>query len=238
MTDYYGLVRSEIAPLLPARLGNGGGRILEFGCAAGETLHWLKQHFPAAETVGIEINRALEERLARNVSKAIFIEPQDRLPAGLGAFELILALDVLEHLADPLAMLRQLSAQLAPGGTIIVSLPNIAHYSVTLPLLFQRRFDYQDAGILDRTHLRFFVEETAIALMNDAGLVVESGVVNGLQRRRNQLINLATFGILRHRLVEQYIMRGRLVDGVFSQPPVKWQRNAQRGLVATGQIGS
>lgn len=237
MTDYYGLVRSEIAPLLPHRLGGGGGRILDFGCGAGETLRWLRQVYPAAETTGVDANRALAERLQRNADRAIFIEPHDRLPADLGAFDLILALDVLEHLADPLAMLRQLVGQLAPGGTVIVSVPNVAHYSVVMPLLMRRRFAYQDAGILDRTHLRFFVEDTALALMNDAGLVVDAGVVNGLQRRRNQLINLASFGLLRHRMVEQYIMRGHVAAGAFAQPRVAWQMTGRNTAELARQIG-
>lgn len=237
MTDYYGLVRSEIAPLLPHRLGGGGGRILDFGCGAGETLRWLRQVYPAAETTGVDANRALAERLQRNADRAIFIEPHDRLPADLGAFDLILALDVLEHLADPLAMLRQLVGQLAPGGTVIVSVPNVAHYSVVMPLLMRRRFAYQDAGILDRTHLRFFVEDTALALMNDAGLVVDAGVVNGLQRRRNQLINLASFGLLRHRMVEQYIMRGHVAAGAFAQARVAWQMTGRNTAELARQIG-
>lgn len=236
MTDYYGLVRSEIAPLLPQRLG-GGGRILDFGCGAGETLRWLRQVYPSAETVGVDANRALEERLQRNADRAIFIEPHDRLPGNLGAFDLILALDVLEHLADPLAMLRQLVAQLAPGGTVIVSVPNVAHYSVVLPLLLRRKFTYEDAGILDRTHLRFFVEDTALALMNDAGLLVDAGVVNGLQRRRNQLINLASFGLLRHRMVEQYIMRGQVAGGAFAQARVSWQQTGRHTAEQARQIG-
>lgn len=237
MTDYYGLVRSEIAPLLPPRLGSGGGRVLDFGCGAGETLNWLRQIYPAAEMVGIDANRALQERLQRNADRAIFIEPHDRLPANLGQFDLVLALDVLEHLADPLSMLRQLVAQLAPGGSVIVSLPNVAHYSVVMPLLMRRRFAYQDAGILDRTHLRFFVEDTALALMNDAGLVVDAGVVNGLQRRRNQLINLASFGLLRHRMVEQYIMRGHVAGGAFAQARVAWQATGRHTAERARQIG-
>lgn len=237
MTDYYGLVRSEIAPLLPQRLGGGGGRVLDFGCGAGETLRWLKEIYPAAETVGIDINRTLEERLHRNADRAIFIDPQDRLPAGLGNFDLILALDVLEHLVDPLSLLRQLVLQLAPGGSMIVSVPNVAHYSVVVPLLLRRRFAYADSGILDRTHLRFFVEDTAIALMNDAGLLVDAGVINGLQRRRNQLINLATFGLLRHRMAEQYIMRGQLAAGAFAQARIVWQHAGRQTAEQARQIG-
>ena len=62
---------------------------------------------------------------------------------------------------------------------MIVSVPNVAHLSVSIPLLFRREFAYQDAGILDRTHLRFFVEDTAVKLLNDFKLVVERGLASG-----------------------------------------------------------
>ena len=61
--------------------------------------------------------------------------------------------DVIEHLSDPLRIMRELNRHLAPGAVVIVSVPNVAHLSVRLSLLFGR-FEYQDRGILDRTHLR------------------------------------------------------------------------------------
>jgi SAM-dependent methyltransferase len=74
-----------------------------------------------------------------------------------GKFDLVLCLDVLEHLVDPWAMVdRLVRQQLVPGGTIIVSVPNIRHFKVLLPLVFQGRWDYTDAGHLDRTHFALF----------------------------------------------------------------------------------
>jgi hypothetical protein len=64
---------------------------------------------------------------------------------------------------------------------VIVSVPNISHLSISVPLLVSRRFTYQDAGILDRTHLRFFVEATAIRLLNDAAFRVTKGIICGLE---------------------------------------------------------
>ena len=71
-------------------------------------------------------------------------------------FDYILLLDILEHLADPQSFLSELRSMLAPGGQILISVPNVAHWSVRLPLFFCGRFEYRALGILDRTHLQFF----------------------------------------------------------------------------------
>ena len=83
-------------------------------------------------------------------------------------FDRILLLDVLEHLKRPERILEQCHAILKSEGRIVVSLPNIANLSVRLMLLLGR-FDYQERGILDRTHLRFFTRKTARRLLEDAG---------------------------------------------------------------------
>jgi len=83
-------------------------------------------------------------------------------------FERILLLDVLEHLQNPARILADCQRLLFSDGQIIVSVPNIANFSVRL-LLLAGRFDYTDRGILDRTHLRFFTRKTARALLQDAG---------------------------------------------------------------------
>jgi SAM-dependent methyltransferase len=88
-----------------------------------------------------------------------------------GPFDAIVYGDVLEHLSDPRAVLQALDQTLTPGGTVIVSVPNVAHLWVRLSLL-AGRFDYADRGILDRTHLRFFTRRTLLELLRDAGLAV------------------------------------------------------------------
>jgi 2-polyprenyl-3-methyl-5-hydroxy-6-metoxy-1,4-benzoquinol methylase len=75
---------------------------------------------------------------------------------------LFLLLDVLEHLPDSATTLQKLSNLVATGGHTIVSVPNVAHLSVSVPLLLRRQFNDHDAGILDHTHLRFFVEDTEV----------------------------------------------------------------------------
>ena len=216
--DYYHFVRREIEPLLP----NTSSRILEVGAGAGATLKWLKERYPRAETTAVEINPALLDELKQNADVTI-IGPIDETFSQLKCYDLILLLDVLEHLPDSTATLRKVSKLLKPGGHVIVSVPNIAHLSVSIPLLLLRRFNYHDAGILDRTHLRFFVEDTAIKLLNDANFIVTSALISGMQGPRAKLLDFFSCGLLRHHLAKQYIMLGQLSDREIAQQKVRWK---------------
>lgn len=163
--DYFANERSEIAPLLPTRTSD----ILEIGCGNGETMAWLRREYEIAVAVGIEYVPEMADKARRHFNQVIVgnVE-QDALPAG--PFDVILALDVLEHLVDPWAVIRKLHAVLKPGGALVISLPHVGHYSVALPLLFLDRWTYRSAGLLDRTHLRFFSRAGAIELATSSGL--------------------------------------------------------------------
>jgi 2-polyprenyl-3-methyl-5-hydroxy-6-metoxy-1,4-benzoquinol methylase len=86
-------------------------------------------------------------------------------------FDVVVAGDVLEHLPRPEALLAALKPLLKPGGTLLVSLPNVANVTVRASLL-AGKFPYADRGILDRTHLRFYTRGSARALLAGAGYVV------------------------------------------------------------------
>jgi 2-polyprenyl-3-methyl-5-hydroxy-6-metoxy-1,4-benzoquinol methylase len=215
--DYYHFVRREIQPLLP----KSATRILEVGAGAGGTLKWLKALYPKAETTAVELNADLRDELKQNVDVAV-IGQIDETFAELKTYDLILLLDVLEHLPDSNGTLQRLSSLLENGGHVIVSVPNIAHLSVSVPLLLKRRFNYQDAGILDRTHLRFFVEDTAVKLLNDANLLVTAGLISGVEGPKAKLVDLLSFGLLRHHLAKQYIMLGHLGDRKIVQKRIRW----------------
>jgi SAM-dependent methyltransferase len=89
---------------------------------------------------------------------------------GVGSFEVVVFGDVLEHLRDPLSVLRGARGLLRPGGYVVISTPNIAHGDVRLALL-SGRFNYSKVGILDDTHLRFFTRDSLVSFLNDAGFV-------------------------------------------------------------------
>ena len=201
--DYYSHIRTEILPLLPAQ----ASCIVDVGCGAGATLAWLRTVYPSAHTIGLEGNAAMKSAISANADEACILDLNGG-PPSLKQPDLMLFLDVLEHVQDPLSVLVRLTSQLSAGGTIIVSVPNVAHLSVAIPLLLRGRFDYRDAGILDRTHLRFFVQQSAVALLRDAGFLVDRGLMSGFEGPRTRLLDRVTLGTMRRRLAKQYILRG------------------------------
>lgn len=231
-TGYYSHVRNEIAPLLPSR----ARRILDVGSGVGGTSAWLRARYPGCWTIALEGNPAAAAELSRNVDEMHIVDLNQPLP-DLGSVDLVLFLDVLEHLIDASAVLARITAFLAPGGTVIVSLPNVAHLSVSVPLLLRGDFTYQDSGILDRTHVRFFVRESAVALLNGAGLRVEAGLRNGFDGPRATLLDRLTFGLIRDRLSKQYILAGRRFAPGETQGPVRWEK-ARPGAAGGAQAAS
>jgi 2-polyprenyl-3-methyl-5-hydroxy-6-metoxy-1,4-benzoquinol methylase len=154
--------------LILSRLGEGRGRrALDVGAADG----FLSEKLTGRgwSVTALERDPELAAR-ARGRCKEVVVADLDAAPPLLsGPFDAIVYGDVLEHLSDPLATLVALNRTAAPGATVIVSVPNVAHLWVRLSLL-AGRFDYADRGILDRTHLRFFTRRTLRAFLASAGL--------------------------------------------------------------------
>jgi methionine biosynthesis protein MetW len=156
-----------------------GIRVLDVGCASGY-LGAALHHEKACRVWGIDVDPAsVEAARARGYEDVVQADldapdlPAD-LAAGLGlpdSFDAILAADVLEHLTRPLPLLARLTPLLRPGGTLVVSLPNIGHLTTRLGLL-AGRFEYTETGILDRTHVRLYTFKTARALLAEAGFRV------------------------------------------------------------------
>ena len=214
---YFQQLRLDIARLLPPH----AARIADVGAGAGRTTAWMKQHYAPCQTVALEGNPAMASYLASNADEIHLVDLEEPLP-DIGRPDLILCLDVLEHLKNPVDVLIQLTARLAAGGTVIVSCPNVAHLSVSLPLLLLGRFDYAESGILDRTHLRFFTRSLAVSLMNDAGLIVHGGVRSGLENPRARLLDGLTGGLLRDRLTRQYVLAGHRAAAGERQAVIAW----------------
>jgi len=164
--EYYEQPRRELLPYIPAQ----ARRVLDIGCGAGALGRTLKEERGTPEVVGVEI---VEEaaRKAEAVLDRVFvgsIEAMD-LPFEDGYFDCIVCADVLEHLIDPEAALRKLARLLADGGVIVMSLPNARFFEV-LAVLSSGAWPYQDAGILDYTHFRWFTRASLPGFVAAAGL--------------------------------------------------------------------
>jgi len=202
---YYAIVRNEIAPLLPAT----AHRVLEVGCGAGGTLLWLRGRWPDAWLAGVDLNAGQLAR-ASGIDYAECCDLEIGLPAvEESSIDLLLCLDVLEHLHDPWSAVKRLGRLVAPGGRIIASLPNVRHATVLWPLLVRGDWEYGSSGILDRTHLRFFTRKSAIGLIEAGGFVVDAVEGIGTQPgRRGRKFHIATLGLMRDFLTRQYLVRG------------------------------
>jgi 2-polyprenyl-3-methyl-5-hydroxy-6-metoxy-1,4-benzoquinol methylase len=208
---YFSHARLDIFPLLPPRIS----RIFELGCGDGSTLRMLKKHYDFSFCTGLDIDAKAAAIASRNLDLALCgnIETMD-LPDAIGEMDVILCLDVLEHLVDPWQAVKKLHERLSPEGVIVASIPNIRYFKASLPLLFLGRWDLQEQGTLDRTHLRFFVKRTAVELMTSSGLHLHEMRPSGLEKgRKTRLANQLTLGLFEDFLALQYIIRA----GV--QPP-------------------
>lgn len=158
-----------------------GATVLDVGCNRGYLGRELHQR--GCRIWGID----RDTHALGDIDPGIYVEvsAQDLdtvtgLPWPGRRFETIIAADVLEHLRDPLPVLSLLAGALATDGRILVSLPNIAHLSVRGNLL-RGQFEYQDSGILDRTHLHFYTFATATRFVESAGLRI-TAVLSGSNR--------------------------------------------------------
>jgi 2-polyprenyl-3-methyl-5-hydroxy-6-metoxy-1,4-benzoquinol methylase len=153
-----------------AQLAGDRERVLDAGCAVGYIGEFLRQLLPQRWLAGIELDPGAAEQARPHYNQLIVGNIEDekvwnQLQRKVAA---IIFGDVLEHTADPLRVLQIAREQLTDDGIVIVSMPNIAHVRIRLRLLFGR-FEYEEWGIMDRTHLRFFTFATAQKLLSDAG---------------------------------------------------------------------
>lgn len=143
-------------------------RVLDVGCASG----YLSREFKmkGCYVVGIESDEEAAKCASQFCDKIIAGDVEDPATLSLldGSFDRIVFGDVLEHLRRPDLVLRHVKQYLHPNGQVIASIPNI----VCLPIRFMvllGRFEYKDAGLLDKTHLRFFTLKTAKELFLEQG---------------------------------------------------------------------
>jgi SAM-dependent methyltransferase len=203
---YYAAARMDLLRLLPP---GGGLRVLELGAGDGATLRAARETGLASYTVGIDL--AEPEGGAPGVDRFIhgnFEALDPDLPAG--GFDAVLCADVLEHLVDPWRTVARLAGWLRPGGVFLSSIPNIRNHRALRAIVLQGDFRYAPAGLLDRSHLRFFCRRNIRELFEGAGLVVEAMEENmGGYGLRHRALDALTFGRLHDFFVFQYRTRAR-----------------------------
>jgi 2-polyprenyl-3-methyl-5-hydroxy-6-metoxy-1,4-benzoquinol methylase len=185
----YRQARTEMLALLPERYRT----VLEIGCDEGDFAARLQGEVwgvePASEAATIAAGRL------HRVLVGTFEAARAALP--LGYFDVVVCNDVIEHMVDHDAFLREIRAYIAPGGVLIGSVPNMRHYRALFELLVLRDWDYRDSGVLDRTHLRWFTARSLRRSLVAAGFAIElfHGINGGIRfNMSRQRLPHALFG--------------------------------------------
>ncbi len=158
-----GAIAAHAERLLP-----DGGRVLDVGCASGGLLALLRPR--AGHLAGLELSVSAARaaaQVADHVAQGALEDPD--LPFEPDSFDLVVLADVLEHLADPAAGLARATGWCRPGGAVLVSVPNVAHWQARLTLL-RGRWPQTDSGTFDASHLRWFTRAALADLLAGAGL--------------------------------------------------------------------
>lgn len=168
---YFEIANPEIPNILEGL--PRGLRVLDAGCGSGvQGAELLRRH--GHRVVGVDLSESSIDKAKIRLAEAYVadVTRPDRYPFhGSQLFDVVLFSDMLEHLTDPLDVLMRHYQLLAPGGQILISLPNVAIWNVRFGLLFGR-FEYGDTGTLDRTHMRFFTRSSFRRFQSEAGLAV------------------------------------------------------------------
>jgi 2-polyprenyl-3-methyl-5-hydroxy-6-metoxy-1,4-benzoquinol methylase len=187
-SEYYEERRSDLV----AVLGRPLGRVLDVGCGAGIVGSELRAA-GAERLVGVELDQEAAER-ARPAYDELLVGPVeellDRIP---GAFDTIVCYDVLEHLVDPWQVLRGMRRLAGEGCQLHVSVPNARHPAFGLGVLVRGTFGYEEAGLRDVTHLRWFTRRDIATAVTDAGWRVVREGHNPISRPR-RLVERLTAG--------------------------------------------
>lgn len=155
-------------------LNGSNKKVLEVGAGSGMmTKHLVK--VKGCDVVGLEINPVSIEKLRSYIDRIYSLDLNNPSWTGEvareGKFDTIIAADVLEHLYDPWTVLKGMKPLLNDTGSVIISLPHVAH-SAVISCLIEEDFEYRDWGLFDKTHIRFFGLHNIHALHANAGLAV------------------------------------------------------------------
>ncbi|EML6500070.1 TPA: glycoside hydrolase family 99-like domain-containing protein [Clostridioides difficile] len=210
--NYSSLTRYEIIDMIKSH-EKESIKVLEIGCGVGATLIEIKNRYKKAQIYGIEIDKNSGYICSKIFNKSIGnIEKMEELEYQDNFFDYIIFADVLEHLKSPWDVLLKVKRYLKNDGNILISLPNIMNISV-IEEIINGSFSYKQAGILDKTHIRFFTLNEMYKLFSDTGYKIEQVKYNLLSLTNekldliNKLKSMASVEINEEFSAYQYILR-------------------------------
>ena len=205
--EYYGEERNDIIAYIPKNVK----RLLDIGCSSGEFGLNLKKHFPQICIWGIEPFEKAAQLANGKLDKVIcsqfnanLAELQDQ------TFDCITFNDVLEHLVNPDQALKNCIPLLTNNGRIVASIPNVLFFPVMYNLIKNEDWKYEDSGVLDSTHLKFFTKKSIIRLFEGNGFKIVS--IEGINVKVHdkfllyKILNILFFNRLKNWKYMQFIV--------------------------------
>lgn len=186
--EYFQFERKEMLAFLPARYRT----VLEIGCAEGGFKSLLRTD---CEYWGVETDSnaaSIAKEKSYKVLAGEYTDIEEQLPNDY--FDLIICNDVIEHMPDESAFLRSIKSKMNDQSTIVISLPNVRYIKNIYELLVRKDWHYRDAGILDRTHLRFFTNKSIRHTMQSAGFnITQMHGINNAIRSQSKLKKIVQY---------------------------------------------
>lgn len=199
--SYYENQRPEIVSLIPKNIRT----ILDIGCGEGIFLKNIKD-LTRAETWGVEMVAELEEKIRENADHCLIGKAEDIIGAlPDNYFDCITLNDVLEHLLEPTELLRLIKPKLSTNGVVVASIPNVRFFTNLRALVIDKDWKYNDHGILDSTHFRFFTKISMKRMFEEAGyeVVLQKGL-SKLTSPKTKLFNILTCSFFEDTRYMQY----------------------------------
>jgi 2-polyprenyl-3-methyl-5-hydroxy-6-metoxy-1,4-benzoquinol methylase len=183
--------RREILPYVP----KVKGRVLDVGCSTGNFSRLLKDEW-GCEVHGIEVNPKAAEIASDKLDRVFCgdaVEVLYKVPDNY--YNLVTMNDVLEHLVNPYDFLNRLHNKILPAGIIFAIVPNIRYHKALAKILYKKDFEYEDEGIFDRTHLRFFTKKSIKRMFEECNYEeIDYFGINSTSSLKPWLLNFLTFG--------------------------------------------
>ncbi len=201
--------RPDVQQLIPDNVQ----RVLDCGCSVGALGEEIAKRPNKPEVCGIELDEQTAQ-IAKSKLDRVIIGNLDTIDFAehfqKGYFDCIIFSDVLEHTQDPWGILKNAMPFLNNDGFVIISIPNIRHYTTICNLIFRDYWPYRERGLHDKTHLRFFTLKSIKELCENAGLQIQRLERNyRIYERphyRNRFAKYLAIPFLRGFLVFQYLI--------------------------------
>ncbi len=177
-TPAHSVVNAELLSLIPPR----SRRIVEVGCMHGALAQAFLAEHPQAHFFGIDIDAGYARAAAAHCTQTLATDIEtldDAAYSQLFPSDCWIFGDCLEHLRDPWRVLQRLRTHIEPDGCLLACIPNAQHWSVQWRLA-SGQFRYEDNGLMDRTHIRWFTRLTMLEMFHNAGWAMETGMSRNL----------------------------------------------------------